>query len=322
MTKESYQASFVAASGHWLELFDRRLALEEVPVHARPFHTAIMFLRDAVVETRNAPTENLYEQDWFASLMVSIRRWYVDRYGADAMKPKKDFLSGITLFRETPLRLRIPVAISKVEVEGEQAWMILPNGVHELEKLTSFFEHPPNIASLNDDEQVALDNQIRNVVRWSRTVNLAVMAADKLPPKRAHLPHGIWNHIERAVNDLLSLKRERAAAACWELHLAVEKALKVLLAQHRKPGHGHDLHLLADVAVQNGLLPALKQLAELPSPALAIKYRYGEALICTRDAVEIYFAALELVFQISSTFKNTFSFENPAFLLQKPKWVG
>src|ERR1035437_3476030 len=40
--------------------------------------------------------------------------------------------------------------------------------------------------------------------------------------------------LERAVSDLLPLKSEGAAAACWELYLAVEKSLKVYFTSNTR----------------------------------------------------------------------------------------
>ncbi len=210
----------------------------------------------------------------------------------------------------------------KVEVEGETAWMILPTSVHESEKTESFFAVRPNLESLGSTERADLQARVHDVVRWARSTNLALQSVSDLPPERDELAAGIWRHLDKAVSDLLTLKSEGAAAACWELHLAVEKTLKVLLAQNGRFRKGHVLKELAQSAEQEGLLHFPKGINELPAWDLANRYRYAEASISVREAVKHYFTALEVVYNVTSRVKRVLVVDNAAFLLKKPKWVG
>jgi HEPN domain-containing protein len=322
MENEEYQSKFVAAAGHWLELFDKQLAEEDTPVHSRPLKSAFLLVHHGIQEVHGGSKENFYEQDWFASVVVSIHRWYANRYGIASVQPQRDVLAGIADFHGTPLRLGIRVSVSKVEVEGETAWMILPTSVHDSEKMESFFAVRPNLESLNRAERANLQTQVCNVVRWTRSTNLALQSVSDLPPERDELAAGISRHFDKAVSDVLTLKSEGAAAACWELHLAVEKSLKVLLAQNGQFRTGHVLKDLAQSAVQEGLLQFPKGISDLPPWELANKYRYAEAAISVREAVEHYFTALEVVYDVTSRLKRVVVVDNAAFLLKKPKWVG
>lgn len=97
MRNEEFHADFDKAAGHWLELFDSELASDGVPIAARPFKSAILFVDHGIQEIRGGSKDDYFEQDWFAGVVVSTRRWYADRYGAAALEHEKDSLWGIAV---------------------------------------------------------------------------------------------------------------------------------------------------------------------------------------------------------------------------------
>jgi hypothetical protein len=311
------------AGEHWLLLFDSAFAHDDVPLHARPLKSAMWFVKDGISELPPGESkDNYFDREWFAALVVAIKEWYEDRYGSEAFVPDRTPLSGLAFLHGTPVRLGISDTISKVEIENETSWLIFPDSIHETETVLSFFPSKPNLQSLAAEERTKLEERVGQVVKSTRSINLALDFASDLPDKAKQMAAGLWGHVEKAVADILTLKSAVAAVGCWELHLAVEKAFKVLAHQNGQKVTGHDLIALSDKVKPFGLTLSQATLQKLPHWKTSIEYRYGEKEIAIPDAFEIYEAALQLLDGISAQLRRDLVINNAGLLLKKPKWVG
>lgn len=322
MLNKNFANEFLAEAEHWLVLFDKELALENVPISSRPLATAIRMVTREAIKIQGGSTKDFAQQEWFSVLVRTIRRWFESQYGTKALKSQKESLTGIVVFRGTPFKLNIPATISRVHIEGEQTWLIFPNGVHATERVDSFFENKPPLDSLSSQDRDQLEKQVRDVVLWTRSSNLALKDLPGLPESRRQMPPGTWSHIDKAVSDILTLCDETATAGCWDLHIAVEKAFKILLAQNGKMKSGHDLNALSKVAEEAGMLAVPAGLSQFPDWKTAAQYRYAEIAISVQEALKLYFAALEVIFQVTSKLKRGWSGTDVQLLLQRPGWVG
>lgn len=311
------------AADHWLLLFDSSFAHDDVPLHARPLKAAMWLVKDGISELPLGESkEDYFDKEWFAALVVAIREWYEDRYGPEAFVPDRTPLSGLAYLHGTPVRLGIPGTISKVEVENETAWLIFPDSIHETESVLSFFPSKPNLQSLPPEERAKLEEQVAKVVKSTRRINLMLDSASDLPDKAKQMAAGIWGHVEKGIADILTLKRPIAAVGCWDLHLAVEKAFKVLSHQNGAKITGHDLTELVKKVAPFGVVVTAAALQKLPHWKTSIEYRYGEEEVGIDEAFEIYEAALQLLDEITSKLKRDLVINNAGLLLKKPKWVG
>lgn len=313
----------VAAAGHWLELLDSAFAMDNIRLHERPLKSAMWLVKDGISELPPGESkENYFDREWFAALVVAIKEWYEDRYGTEAFLPDQAPLSGLVVLHGTPVRLRIPETISKVEVEGEQAWLIFPDSIHETESVRSFFPSKPNLDALMPEERAKVEERVGQVVKSTRSTKLMLGFASDLPDEARQMAAGLWGHVEKGVSDILTLQAAIAAVGCWELHLAVEKALKVLAHQNGQKITGHDLNALAAKVKPFGCKVTQVALRRLPHWKTSIEYRYGEKEVAISEAVEIYEAALQLIDEITSKLRREFVINNGGLLLKKPKWVG
>lgn len=321
--KIDWQA-FAEGAGHWLELFDSSFALDAIPLQARPLKAAMWFVRKAMPELPDGgqKDENYFHKEWFSALVVAIRQWYDDRYGAEALVSNTTLLSGLILLHGTPIRLDIRETVSKVEIEGEQAWCFWPDSIHETETVLSFLPTKPNLNALAPAERARFEEKVAAVVKRTRSMNLALQSASDLPQKGKQMVPSVSRHLEKGVADILSLNYSNAAVAIWELHLAVEKAFKIYLHQHRNTFPTHDLSLLSKRAQSYGLTVTKAVLEKLPFWKTASNYRYADNNVQIEYAVEIYDAALQLVDEIAAKLRRKLVINNAGFLLQKPKWVG
>ncbi len=313
----------VKAGGHWLELFDSSFAQDNIPLHARPLKSAMWLVRDGIEEIPFGDSGiDFFDKEWFSALVIAIREWYRDRYGAAAFDPVRDILSGLVLLHGTPVKIEARVTVAEIEVEGETSWLTFPDAIHESESLQSFFPTRPNLNALPTEDRAELEVRVATIVRSARSINLALQTAAYRLDEVAQMAAGVWGHIEKAVVDILTLKPAVAAVGCWELHLAVEKAFKVFLMQNGSRITGHDLDALSKASTKYCLVVTETVLAILPDGHRAINMRYGEVDIEIAEALENYNAALQLVYEITDKLQRNYRFNNASLLLKKPRWVG
>jgi hypothetical protein len=315
---------FAEGAGHWLKLFDESFAMDAIPLHARPLKSAMWLVKVGISELPygDSKEDEYFHKEWFAAIVVAIRKWYEDRYGAEAFTPAKSMLPGLVMLYSTPVKLEVLETISRVEVEGETSWLIWPDSIHETETVLSFLPTKPNLSALGSDERAKFEENVATIVKRTRSMNLALHSASDLPDEGKQMVPSIPRHIEKGVSDILSLKPSNAAVAIWELHLAVEKSFKIFLHQQNTNIKTHDLEVLSKRAKEFGLTVTDTVLKKLPSWKKSTDYRYAEEEVYIDYAVEIYDAALQLVDEITSKLRRDLIFNNAGFLIQKPKWVG
>jgi HEPN domain-containing protein len=149
------------------------------------------------------------------------------------------------------------------------------------------------------------------------------MTAEYSASSLGMLGGSISAHFEKAVQDILSNKPEQMSVAFWEIHLAIEKAMKLFLRQKgHKPPSIHDLFELrkrAGSEVDSTELDT--SFAKCPKPKEAIKYRYGENDEVSADnAIEFYYTAIRIVSFYTKAMHRKFVMNNARFLIKAPPW--
>lgn len=133
----------------------------------------------------------------------------------------------------------------------------------------------------------------------------------------------IPSHIDKAINDILSLDDGRISTSFWEIHLAVEKAIKLIILQNRYDHKNkHNLIELCNIANKiDGIQIDCSIFSKLPSHKEAIKKRYGEGITFSmQQAVRNYIYAIEVIDKLTAFLKRKFVFNNARFLLQLAPW--
>lgn len=313
---------FINAFQHWLELFDERMSFDNTPIHERPLKSARWLVQEGIATITNGSKENFLDEEWFCVVVAAINEWYADRYGSTSCHVRKDKLSGIVLFRRMPTKIEMPVTTARVEVEGETAWITFPDKLQDDEDVLALFQSAPNLNSLQPDERELLLGNIRDVVHWSRSVNLNLQSASGPCVEATAMAASVWPHFEKAISDILTLKSASATVGCWELHLCVEKAFKIFIYQNNTKKTGHCLDSLFEEAKKFGLVLTPTLLSSMPHWKTAIQYRYGEKTISINQTIDIYRVALQVVFEITQKLKKEITINNASILLKKPRWVG
>jgi HEPN domain-containing protein len=130
-------------------------------------------------------------------------------------------------------------------------------------------------------------------------------------------------HLDKAARDILSLESGRISTSYWEIHLAIEKALKLIILQNKRDHQKkHDLHKLCRIANNiKGVALDCAELLMFPSDNEAIKQRYGEGSSFTvQEAVENYISACAVIARLTKALKRRFVLKNARFLIAIPPW--
>lgn len=305
-----------------LPIFDEILAKAHTPLYQRPLAATIDFVTYCIVEIKGDSKENVPGKPWFKSLYGQVAEWYSQRYG-DAMKPDtNDSALGVVLIYDTPFKIEIPLSVAGKRESPTKRWFCWPNEVLEQENVFDWVANPPNFKKMSAEELSSVETDLRTVATSIRTLRINLMTATK---EAEGLASSIPSHIEKSANDILSLSGAGISSSVWELHLAMEKSLKLLIRQKGdNPPNIHDLIELCNKANHlDGVSIDIVALRNLPSHHDAIRHRYGEADELTVDrAVLNYNSSLTIVREITAALSREFVMENAAFLIQVPPWLA
>lgn len=306
-----------------LPSIDEMFQEAKIPIFQRFMRAAIAFVRIAIIESSVGTEEELLRSKAFYEVIVPlVNDWYWEKYGDLAKDPTNKILAGIITPYGQPLLIKIPCTTKKIEVPGETIWLKFPDCLQEGESLASMAQTKFSIDTLPVVERHKLQSEFSEIVSMTRSINLDIMVATELDNEIRDMASGIWSHFEKAINDILSFRNQQASIGCWELHLAIEKTLKVYLKQASgKKHYGHNLNDLANKA--RGHLPDIELtiIDSLPSDKDAIQLRYAELIKSVDDATNYYKSALVLVSTLTKNIKRKISLNNASFLLKAAPWA-
>lgn len=192
------------------------------------------------------------------------------------------------------------------------------DGVLAEEDPTKWITPTPSIGVLNGNTE--LRKQVVRIANALRQVYHRLLVADLISSDARELALSIQGHLEKAAGDIQSGQH---GAAVWELHLSIEKALKVFLRQTGESiPQSHDLTKLVADAEQVGLpLCSQLNLQQLPHHSDAIKHRYAELAAPTFERImEIYDIALHVTVHIAGAFKQSAFANHKEFYIKALSW--
>lgn len=311
-----------------LPVFDEILAGDQTPLHERPLVATLFFIQYCIINIKIDNKiiaidmkEDFFEHKWFKIIYKLIKKWYRDRY-ADAINPiDNDFALGVVLIYDTPFQLKIPLTIAEEKESDYERWFCFPNSVLENENVLDWFTNKPNFDRIREDDLESLRNEVNYISSSTRAIRINLMASIE---KQLHkIPSSILSHIDKAVQDILSLDIGRISTSFWEIHLAIEKAIKLIILQNGyEHKNMHNLNKLCKIANNiDGIEIDCRMFAKFPSDIEAIKQRYGEGITFTmQQAVKNYSYAIEVIAKLTELLKRKFVFNNARFLLRFAPW--
>lgn len=302
---------------------DEILAKQNIPIHKRFFVAGKLFVETAVLDSTFKSNNDLLESEVYReSILPLFNDWYFEKYGDLAKGYGNDVYVGIVLAYGQPVELKIPATTTEVVEEDKLARMTFPDHLQESEKIEELIQPKFDLGKMEEESVKELRDQVTKVVALTRTINLDLNMASNLSQPAFDMAQGIWSHFEKGISDILTLKSELACIACWEIHLAIEKSLKVLI--HSKSGkskHGHNLDELIIFLNKYESGIDSSRLSKLPSDKDAIKLRYAEMIKQPIEAFNYYLVALEFVGDIVSRLEHKIGIKNASLTLKMAPWA-
>jgi HEPN domain-containing protein len=172
------------------------------------------------------------------------------------------------------------------------------------------------------DDLESLKKVVCGISTSTRATHVNLMSAS-LEIELHKISGSIPAHIDKAVRDILSLEGGRISTSYWEIHLAVEKAIKLVILQNgRDHKNKHNLNKLCKIANNiRGINLDCSIFSKLPSDNEAIQQRYGEGSCFTiQEAVKNYTYANEVISKLTELLKRKFIMKNARFLIAIPPW--
>lgn len=322
MASKTFENGLKEFIEYQLPIFDEILAERQKSLSERPLAAAFYFVNYCIVEIEGDTKENFLEKGWFKSIYKLIKQWYKGRYG-DALKITEDDIAlGVVLIYKTPFQLKIPLSIAQEQEGDDKQWFCLPSSVLDGENVIDWIEHKPNIDNMSGDELKDLQKHISDIATNIRSIHVNLMTAS-LEKNLHKISDTIQANLDKAVRDILSLEAGKISTSYWEIHLAIEKTLKLIILQNgRDHQNKHSLEKLCKIANNiKGITLDCSILSCFPSDNEAIKQRYGEGSYFTiQEAVKNLISANDVISKLTNLLKRQFIMNNARFLIALPPW--
>jgi len=249
--KQTHQLA--AEMDHWLELFDTELSHQELSLSKRPLQALMMLFREGAIQVKAgeeridepANLSEYVEKLWFRVLFDAVEYWYVDRYGANAMVARgTTALSGAVIIRAVPFAISVPANRTKVETDGETAWMYFEEGIGDGEEAVSWIVNGPDLSKLDQDARalvVADAGRTVEVLRYVEFRRVTFRSDDDHEVQK--LIQTTLTYLKQAAERLVSLQVPEIGPAWFDLQMANEAALKAVI--RKETGSQPKIHPLA-----------------------------------------------------------------------------
>lgn len=282
------QSTILAAEmHHWLELFDTKLAEEEIPLWQRPLHSLIMLLHHRAIEFRAGEVNiddasklsKQCDQPWFRALYAAVEHWYIDHYSSAAIKGRGSVpLDGVVFIRKSPFALRIPANRVEVEAEGETAWVYFDEDVSHQEEVEKWIVNCPDLSKLSQDARRAITYEATKAASTLRFVQFRRIFPHKdICTESQQFVAMTLMYLQSAAGRLVSNNSDEWGPAWFDLQMTNESALKAAAAS--KTGKYQTIHPLTTLfkdAADQGVVFDEKRLEKWPHHKRIIAWRYGQ----------------------------------------------
>lgn len=299
---------------HWLDLFDRDLSDQELPLSQRPVQAVMMLFREGVIEVKAGDEriddpENIgesVEKLWFRVLFDAVEYWYVERYGAPAMKSRGNAaLRGAQMIRDVPFTILIPANRKVLEEEGELAWMYFEDGLGEGEDATAWIVDGPDISKLESGARATVVAEAKRTAEILRAIEFRrVTFRSDGDHEVQNLIQSTLTYLSQAASRMVSGQRPEIGPAWFDLQMANEAALKAVIRSNTDTQpHIHQINELLSRAQQHGVVFDSTRISSWPPFSDISDWRYGQgsppgiALLYSayQVSLELIFACMSLI---------------------------
>lgn len=213
-----------------LERLDTRLAKTNVPVRERV--TRIAFAIENALED-SVPGGDLSTATSYAETRARVAHWYRRRFGAGALQSTSSVVDGVLFYHGTARRVEVPLFLHTPGPDLNTVWVHFPARVLRQENPLRWLTDGPRLALIPKLQRPAVRRHIVRAANALRAIRLNLATASGLEQAASRLAETILSHLGQAARSLSSQRNDLTSLALWDLHVAVEKSIKLNLRQHK-----------------------------------------------------------------------------------------
>jgi hypothetical protein len=305
-------------------MIDERLIQENLPIPDRVLRAPELVVEHAMLKISGDTKDGYWDKPWFKSVYQMTKRCYQQRYGAALEQRPKKTLTAVQIIFGDVFRLEIPQTLSRIEKEGESAWLIFPTDVQKVEDPFKWLVGPPNLDTVDNEHERGILGEITDIGCALRRIYFGCLTSIKPDELAMSLSDKIIPHLEHSATHLLDPWRRSPRLAFWEAQQAAEHALKLLCRQrtgdHRPTHDLTKLHKSLET-VGSGFLDSAT-LNQLPNEKAVIKIRAGEGdSINLAEAYYFYRTYLSITDTCVSKLERNITAQNWSILFKKPSYL-
>lgn len=303
-TDDSQSKHIADEMDHLFKLFDEELALNDIPVSKRPFEATIALIKSGLINIRfgeedpvdlSKPWDHVTEP-WFRALYKGAKHWYAEHYGKKALTAKGNPpLRGVTLIRDTPFLVKVPMHRTEIVEEGRKAWMYFEEGVGKGEDPVDWLIDPPNLDKMEKSQRDADIQRLTTVCEHLRGINFRLLGAGT-DDVSAGFRRALRSYLESAAERIRVADPSDFGPAWSDLQLAIENGVK--LAHQTVFGsykQKHNLRNRLDELRPHGVVFDLSRLDDWPIYDEISDLRYAQA---PAGGIATLFAAYQLCLEV------------------------
>ncbi|MBB4087108.1 hypothetical protein [Sphingomonas carotinifaciens] len=323
---------FEEALAEALDVIDRVLAEEDVPLVRRPLKAAREFVRFCILQVRTEagpePTQpggflDYMDSEWFKVVYARTVAWYRSRYGEIMVGGSGRTVDACTMVLGTAFRMTVPLVTSRPATPGKTVWLHWPERVADDEDALAWIDRPPNFSAMPRGDGLKARRLANAIAGRLRSIHCGMTTVEAADPRVGELSDPIISHLGQAAAQIAEGGPIETRRAQWELRMACELSLK-MLSQQRGGSftETHDLYVLHD------RLPAGKApfdrtlLTRIPKWEAMAEWRYGGGPVVTvADAFSRYRATLQLVDGATEAAERKYCFHGANLEIRKAPYL-
>jgi HEPN domain-containing protein len=306
-----------------LPIIDSDLSNRNEPLSTRPLRAAILFVKYFIVEIKGEDKDNFHDHPWFSAILNYINKWYFKRYG-DAYEKNDSNIKGLIFIYNHPFEINFPFSLTIDEGDKETISVIMLSKFRSEENWKKYIISGPDLDTLDSPLLRLIEQDVIETVEKSRHFFHNFAGIDSESSELKVMAASIQDHINSAVFNIVSTSHLKYNLALWDLHLALEKSLKMLLMQTTgKFPKTHDLVTLFSLTKFSFYKELHDSIHSFPNHKKVIELRYSESDFQNPHEIrDIYINTLNILYNISNLIKKKLTVHGATFYIKRPTYPG
>ncbi|ORC33845.1 hypothetical protein B4O97_14370 [Marispirochaeta aestuarii] len=321
MKEEIIEDDFIKIISYTLNDIDDYFK-ESKPMSVRPYYATYALIENYITIKKGdsviSDKQDFENSIWFKYIYQNVLEWYRRRYGKRLLKERpSDFGHAVVRIYNDFFLVRIPYILTRHNKDNSY-WIIYPSSVQRGENIIEYIQDPPNIVNLSESENQKLLKKLRKYIREIRTIRANLLTA-KIENENKDLKDSIMVHLKKSASLIVENKNSMALSlAFYELHMAVEKCLKIYISQKMQYPKTHDIRKL--LMYVNDIDPVDAIELDIERFKKGDTSRYYNDCFTQEYLLETYENVIGLIMSITNKMERNMKIENTKVKIIEPGW--